>query len=40
MQPWMVWDPEVDEDGEAPVALWSGAVLGLEDPGLDWVEGV
>ena len=33
MQPCTVWDPEVDEDEEAPVALWSGEVLGVvEDP--------
>ena len=32
MQPCTVWDPELDEDEEAPVAFWSGDVLGVEDP--------
>ena len=42
MQPCTVWDPEVDEDEEAPVALWSEVLGVVEDPvdGLDCVEGV
>jgi len=43
MQPCTVWDPEVDEDEEAPVALWSEDVLGVvedpvEDEGFDWFD--